>query len=365
VTAPALTARQLNRALLARQLLLERVALPIPVALERIGGIQNQYAPNAYIRLWSMLEGFRRDDLTRAYERAEVVQGTLLRGTIHAVSAGDYRPSVAAVRAPTREWASRIYRDDGADRDAVVARVRRALAGRTVTRPELLGLLDGATRSAAATIHTDAEILRVPPQGTWERRRAHLFGLASDRLGAGEGPPEDEAIEHLVRRYLGGFGPAAVRDIQAFTGLPAARLKPVLARLPLVRFRDAAGKELLDLPDQPLPDADTPAPVRFLPTWDATLLVHARRTGILDEAYRKIIFSSKVPPSFPTILVDPPIGWPSSAITRPEITPSRLGFFSCAAPVQEAGTKRRAASVNDNIFTISPPDFSCSGRAAP
>ncbi|MCA1588588.1 MAG: winged helix DNA-binding domain-containing protein, partial [Chloroflexi bacterium] len=97
--------RRLNRALLARQLLLERATLSIPQALERIAGIQNQYAPNAYIRLWSCLDRFERDDLTRAYERGTVVQGTLMRGTIHTVSARDYWPFVAAIREPLRAWA--------------------------------------------------------------------------------------------------------------------------------------------------------------------------------------------------------------------------------------------------------------------
>ena len=99
-----LTQRELNRALLARQLLLERARLPIPRALERIGGIQDQYAPNAYIRLWSCLDGFRRDDLTQALERRTVVQATLIRGTIHVVSRRDYWPFAVAIRAPQRDW---------------------------------------------------------------------------------------------------------------------------------------------------------------------------------------------------------------------------------------------------------------------
>jgi hypothetical protein len=304
VTGEVLSARRLNRALLARQLLLERVALPIPDALERIGGVQNQYAPNAYIRLWSMLEGLHRRDLTDAYERATVVQGTLMRGTIHTVSAGDYRPMLAAIRRTIDEWATRAYRDDGAGREEVVARVREAMQGRQVDRAELMRLVDGARRSVSGTIHVDAGILRVPPSGTWDHRRAHRFGLADDWIGPGDLPDEDAGIEHLVRRYLAGFGPASAADVQAFTGIPATRLKPVLAGLDLERFVDERGKELLDLPGQPLPPDDMPAPVRFLPTWDAMLLVHARRTGILDEAYRKVIFHVKAPQSFPTVLVE-------------------------------------------------------------
>jgi hypothetical protein len=299
-----LTERDLNRALLARQLLLERVDLPIPAVLERICGIQNQYAPNAYIRLWSTIEGFVRDDLTRAYERAKVVQGTLMRGTIHTVSAGDYRLFAAAIRPAIQAWARKAYRVDDADRKELVARVRGALRGRSVGRAELMELKQAASVSAWGTVDIDAEILRMPPSGTWDRRRAHTFGLASEVLGKSKAPDEDAAIEHLIARYLGGFGPAKLTDIAAFTGIPVTALKPALERMTLRRFRDESGKELLDVEDAPLPAADTPAPVRFLPTWDAMLLVHARRSGILDEAYRKVIFHVKAPQSFPTFLVD-------------------------------------------------------------
>ena len=106
-----LTERELNRALLARQLLLERSTLSIPRALERIGGIQNQYAPNAYVRLWSCLEGFRREQLTRALERRTVVQGTLMRSTIHTVSAREYWHDVAGLGRARREWMLRVHKD--------------------------------------------------------------------------------------------------------------------------------------------------------------------------------------------------------------------------------------------------------------
>jgi hypothetical protein len=301
---PVLTQRQLNRAVLARQLLLGRVKLPIPRALERMAGIQNQYAPNAYIRLWSCLEGFERDDLTRALERGKVVQGTLMRGTIHTVSARDYRLFAAGVRAARHEWSKRIHRGDDSERDDVVAAIRRLLSGRTCERAELQKLAAGVSRAVWQTVDTDAELLRVPPSGTWEKRRAHTFGLADDWLPSAPTPSDGEGLEHLVKRYLAGFGPATAKDITSFTGVQPRRLAPVLERLRLRRFRDEQGQELLDAPRAPLPDPETPAPVRFLPTWDAMLLVHARRAAIIDEPYRKIIFNAKVPPSFPTLLVD-------------------------------------------------------------
>jgi hypothetical protein len=293
-----LSARALNRALLARQLLLERVRLPLPRVLERIAGIQDQYAPNGYLRLWSCVEGFEREHLTRALERRSVIQGTLMRETIHLVSRRDYPLLAAAIRSSGREWRLRVDKADERPLAALARTVARRLSGRTVTRQEL----DELVRGAPGVGHW-VELVRVPPSGTWERRRADLFALASDWVGPLDAS-EDEGIEHLVRRYLGGFGPASAKDVASWSKVAPARLGPVLERLRLRRFRDAHGGELLDLPRAPLPDPETPAPVRFLPTWDATLLVHARRTLILPEEYRPLVFHTKAPQSFPTFLVD-------------------------------------------------------------
>jgi hypothetical protein len=143
----------------------------------------------------------------------------------------------------------------------------------------------------------------VPPSGTWEQRRAHLFQTAERWIGS-EDVGVDDALDHLVSRYLAGFGPAPAADIASWAGLKVGDIAPALERMALRRFRDEDGKELLDLPRAPLPDPETPAPVRFLPTWDAVLLVHARRTGVLPERFRPLVFSTKNPPSVPTFLVD-------------------------------------------------------------
>jgi hypothetical protein len=297
-----LTQRELNRALLARQLLLERGTMPLPRALERIGGIQAQYAPSMYVGLWSRLEGFERGALTAALERRSVIQATLMRQTIHLVSKADYWPLALAVRDPRRAWWRRTVRDGpSAQAVAGAARtLRRALdGGKTISRKELEALV-GKRRANAVGLWID--LVRVPPSGTWERRRADLYAAAEDWVGA---PPHvPDAAEHLVRRYLAGFGPAALKDVASFTGVLPAELRPLLDRLELRRFRSEDGEELLDVPRAPLPDPETPAPPRFLPTWDATLLVHARRTGVLPEEHRAKIFSPRNPHSFPTFLID-------------------------------------------------------------
>lgn len=297
-----LTARELNRALLARQLLLERSPLSIPRAVEQIAGVQTQYAPSAYIRLWTSLRRFELGDLTRALERKRVVQGTLMRSTIHIVSPRDFWRFSAGI-GPSREaWWLRTHGAKGAEVDlqAIGTELRRKLAGGTKHRTEVAAILDahGSDVWNGAWV----ELVRVPPSGTWERRRADLFRLASEWIRPVE-VTEDEGLEHLLRSYLRGFGPARLGDAASWAGVPVTKLKPAAERVRLRTFHDEQGKVLLDLPRAPLP-GDIPAPVRFLPVWDATLLVHARRTQILSEAYRPLIFNTKNPQSANTFLVD-------------------------------------------------------------
>lgn len=305
--APVLSRRALNRAVLARQLLLERSDLSLTAALEQIGGIQNQYAPNAYIRLSSCLSRFERADLDAALERHDVIQATLMRQTIHLVSAADYWPLEIAVRRHRRAWFARTWASviGAADMPAAARAARKVLSAGPLRMTELIAQLTerGYPSDAARWVGEWVDLVRVPPSGTWQRRRADLYGLADAWLPE-PAMSEDDALEHLLRRYLGAFGPAALADAATWAGLPPAVVKPVVDRLELRRFADEAGKELLDLPAAPLPDPDTPAPVRLLPTWDALLLVHARRTGILPEPYRAIVFNSKNPPSMSVFLVD-------------------------------------------------------------
>lgn len=307
MTERVLTGRELNRAVLARQLLLERSALPLSRALERVAGLQTQYAPSGYVALFTRLRTFDRGALTTALEQRRAVQGTLMRSTIHLVSAADYPLFYAGLAADRREWFLRVTRHQVArphmERAAAVLRERLASGPSRATELRQLLEANGIPAIAWAGIGHWLDLVRVPPSGTWERRRADLYGLAVDWLGPGAAT-QTEGLRHLVRRYLAGFGPASLTEIATWAGVPVSRIEPIVERLPLRRFRDERGGRLLDLPGAPLPAASTPAPVRFLPTWDATLLVHARRAQILPEPYRPRVFNTRTPHSVPTFLVD-------------------------------------------------------------
>jgi hypothetical protein len=296
-----LTPRALNRALLARQLLLERSTLTTTEAIEQVGGLQTQYAPSGYVGLWARLARFRRDALTEALVDRSVIQATLLRTTIHMVSRREYWRYAIGIREARRAWALRLgpnAPDEPALR-ATADRVRAALADGPRTVKELDGLVTGYVGNAGLWV----DLVRVPPSGTWERRRADRLGLAESWVGPVDAD-EDEGLGHLVRAYLRAFGPAPWRDIGLWAGISVAAAKRGGERLTLARYRDDAGRELLDLRDAPRPDPGTVAPVRFLPHWEAALLVHARRTGILPEEHRAKVFHTRNPFSVGTVLVD-------------------------------------------------------------
>jgi hypothetical protein len=302
-----LTEAELNRALLARQLLLEQSGASLPKVLERMGGLQAQYAPSMYIGLSSRMEGFERGQLDRALEGRSVAQGTLMRSTIHLVSKADYWPMAIGARRSRREaWVEgRARRGYTAKQASSAARKLRARLGDgTMSRKEIHELL-GSDSVITNGVNMWLDLVRVPPSGTWDRRRADLYAAAEHWLGA---PPpkldEPKGIELLVSRYLGGFGPASVDELANWAGLPPKRVTAVLKRMKLRGFAAEDGTELIDLPRAPLPDPVTPAPVRFLPTWDATLLIHARRTGILPEEHRPKVFNTQTPQSVPTFLMD-------------------------------------------------------------
>lgn len=294
-----LTRRELNRALLARQLLLRRERLPVVRAVERIGALQAQWPPSPYVALWTRLDGFERPALAAAIARRSVVKATLMRMTLHHVSARDYLAYAGILRrARLAELEKRVARSaTGIDLAAVAADVLRHTRDEARSRPELFELLglpklvSGDPRPWVVWHHVVARLSLVhgPESSAWRRNTAG-GRFAPARVWLGAEPRDGEAAAaHLVRRYLAAFGPATRADVAQWTGLTLRTLEPGLERLRLRRFRDEQERVLLDLPRAPLPPPDTEAPVRFLPMWDSVLLAHDDRTRILPQEYRSTV----------------------------------------------------------------------------
>ncbi len=275
--------------------------------MEAMGGIQMQYAPAGYIALWSRVCAFARPKLTRALEERRAVQGTMMRATIHTVSATDYWPMMAGIRRINREWFAKVQALQIGDTDmnAVAGAIREELAAGPLRIGDLSDRLvqRGFPARAAAWAATWVDMVRVPPSGTWERRRADLYALADGWLPRTD-VREEDGIAHLICRYLGAFGPAPLKDIALWMGVNVGQMRHVAERLALRKLADETGRPLFDVPDGSLPDPDAPAPARFIGVWDAMLLVHARRTGVLPEEFRPLVFNTKTPHSFNTFLLD-------------------------------------------------------------
>jgi hypothetical protein len=285
---------------LERQLLLGRSNWTIVEAIERVGGLQTQYSPSGYVGLWTRVASFERDDLTRALEDRSIIQASLLRTTIHMVSRREYWLYANGVRRARQEWARRIGAVPPERKlTATAERLREALHDGPKTVRELGEL----TKGFIGTLGLWVDLVRVPPSGTWERRRADRLVLAEDWVGPNDST-EEQGLAHLVRAYLRAFGPAAWKDIGSWAGLNVADVKRAAERLEVTTYRDDRGTELVDLAGAALPPEETTAPVRFLPQWDANLLVHARRTGLLPEDHRPRVFSTKNPFSVGVYHVD-------------------------------------------------------------
>ncbi len=308
-----LSLRELNRALLARQLLLRRVSLSVPRAIERVGALQAQWPPSPYIGLWTRLEGFRREQLVQAVERRQVVRATLMRTTLHHVSARDYLAYAGELRARrTSSLEGQIARFPGrVDLDDFVQQVIAHASEQPRTRPELLRLLglpkleldDRRPWLVWHLVSARAGLVHAPESSAWRMNTSGAYLVPADVWLGAQPAMGDEAVGFLVRRYLAAFGPATRADAAQWTGLTVATLEPGFENLPLRRFRDEEGRMLYDLPRAPLPAGSTPAPARFLPMWDSTLLSHDDRRRILPEAYRKTVIR-KNGDVRPTFLVD-------------------------------------------------------------
>ena len=229
---PTLGTRALNRALLARQLLLERSSGTIEDVVEQVGGLQTQQARSGYIGAWTRLAGLRVADYTAALNERRLVQGWLMRVTIHTVTAADYWPMAVAVRRPRRAWWMRAWGKARTDADLARAAtaLRSVLADGPLRQKDLVARMAARGYPREVTIGAGlwVDLVRVPPQGTWERPRADLYGLAEDWLPP-TGIGEDEARDLLLRRYLGGYGPAAMADAAGWTGLSVPELRQVVS----------------------------------------------------------------------------------------------------------------------------------------
>ena len=303
MSAPVLSRRALNRALLERQLLLRRETRSAAATIGHLVAMQAQEPPSPHIGLWTRLDGFEPSELDALLTGKEAVRGWLMRSTLHLALAPDFlalRPLFAPVS--ERGLMGGFRRQlDGIDLDALVAAAReiveaepmgtaaigRALAPRFPgCEPRILGYAAGFL----------LPLVQLPPRGVWRDRRRPVVTTAEAWLGAP--PAADPRPDDVALRYLAAFGPASPADLRAWSGLTGAaaildRLRPRLRS-----FRDERGRELLDVPDGPLPDADSPAPVRFLPVFDNAILAHDDRSRILADGYPRRIADS------PTLLVD-------------------------------------------------------------
>jgi hypothetical protein len=286
-----LTRRELNRALLARQLLFERTPASVSKAVERLAGLQAQYSPSPYLSLHARLESFERAQLTNALEKRRVVKALLQRGTLHIVTPGDFWAFTAARKALAADYWPPAYerllpkREIAEIATAIVAELRSA----PLTFEEVRELLRPyATERISTTflwrrVQGQAPVVHVPPSGTWGYHGDGVF-VAADAVLRGGLPDPGDAREHLIRSYLRAFGPATAQDVAQWAGLQrTGPITETLAGMSLRTFRDERGKVLYDLPRAPLPDPETPAPPRLVPRYDNLVLSHADRTRILGD----------------------------------------------------------------------------------
>ena len=306
---PAPLSRQaLNRALLARQMLLARQTITTAEAVGRLAGLQAQQAQPPFVGLWTRLAGFAREDLTRPILGRQVVRATLMRGTLHLIGAEDYLAWRATFQPILSAGMLAVLKDRAGTLDvpALVAEARALFLKRPRTFTELRDALmathpDGDERAMGFAVRTHLPLVSVPDQSPWAFRADPDFAPAEAWLG--RVPDVEERLDAVALRHLAAFGPSAAVDVQEWSGLGG--MKAVLDRLRpnLVTFRDDRKRELFDLPDAPRPHEDTPSPARFLPGFDGVVLAHKDRSRIIAEEHRPKVATRNLQ-VLPTFLID-------------------------------------------------------------
>jgi hypothetical protein len=311
LTRVALTTKQLNRATLARQMLLRRERLPVAEAVRRVVALQAQEPASPYIAMWNRLAAFDPADLDRAFTDYAVVKATLMRITLHAVHAEDYPAFHEAMVANLRgsRLGDRRFTSTGhtvAEVDELMPHLLEHVSEpRTV--PEIEAMLSDRLGAASAhrvwwALRTFAPLVHVPTGGWWSFNSGRSFLAAPEKP-----PPQDreQSLQRLFWRYLEGFGPASTEDFAQgaihYQTLARTALEGIVDKL--TRFEGPDGVVLYDVPDAPRPPEDTPAPPRLLPMWDSILLAHRDRTRILPTEYRQLVTRSNGD-VLPTLLVD-------------------------------------------------------------
>jgi hypothetical protein len=286
--------RELNRATLARQMLLERETLAAPAAIERLVGMQAQLASAPYVGLWTRLRDFRREDLAGEIENRKVIKATMMRATLHLCTAEDYLRFRTALKPVLIGAASALANRRGGDfeLDKVLKAARKFIGEKPRSFAEISDMLSklapeqdvGAMRY---TVRTHIPLVQVPITTGWSYSNKPEFTLAEPWIGR-DISPEDN-LRELVFRYLAAFGPASVTDAQTWLGM---KLKETFEKLrpELQTCRGEGRSELFDLPGLPLPAEDFPAPARFLPEYDNLLLSHSNRTRVIADEYRSKVY---------------------------------------------------------------------------
>lgn len=292
-----LSARTLNRATLARQLLLQREAMEPVEGVRRVVALQAQEPVSPYVALWNRIVGFDAADLDAAYIDHSVVKATLMRITLHVVAASDYPPFQHAVVHLLRasRLSDRRFAESGLtfeDADALVPEVL-AFAAEPRTNAEMQAWLEQQlgrpVPRAWWALRTFAPVVHAPAGARW------THGPKPKYVAARVMPPTGDAaasVQHLLRRYLEGFGPATARDIAQFTFLRKPTVTAALDAMAgeLRTLEGVAGEPLYDVPDGSLPDEETPAPPRLMAMWDSCLLAYADRSRIVPADYRSTVF---------------------------------------------------------------------------